>query len=90
MAIAAYNPSVDISKTAVARALGGNRNTMRKLFSLQPFIYDQLNTQGKDVEEDEEETRELLERIEEEELGLGLGLGLGVNPNPNLTLQTLT
>ena len=72
LAIAAYDPLGDISKTAVARALGGNRKTMGKLFSLQPYIYEQLNTLGKDEEEeDEEETQELLERIEEEEFGLG-------------------
>lgn len=71
LAIAAYDPSGDISKTAVARALGGNRNTMGRLFSLQPLIYEQFNTLGKDEEEDEEETQELLERMEEEEFGLG-------------------
>ena len=71
LAIAAYNPSGGISMSAVARALGGNRNTMRDLFGLQPLLYEQLNTLDKDEEKDEEETQALLERVEEEDFGLG-------------------
>ena len=71
LALAAYNPAEGLTKSAVANTLGGNRNTMRGLFDLQPLIYEQSNTLGQDEENDEEETQALLERLEEEDFGLG-------------------
>jgi hypothetical protein len=57
--------------SAVAKALGGNRNTMRDLFGQQPLIYERPKGLGKDEEEDEEEKQAALEIAEEGDFGLG-------------------